>query len=209
MKSISTYFDSALKLDFAQETLRLRAELGRIPFENHNMKYGVGGETVRALRNLSNRPIDIYRTWAESICSELRVKSLMHHTGSKKAFDAWHLSLANDLQTRWYTLEGKYLSLAYQYKLIDLFVKWLSSHKFSERKITVGFETHAHCALDRQTLVKLNECLSYVLPIPSPSMGHVLTENTYEFCQELIAEFSLACGSTPLMFDYYAWKRGG
>jgi hypothetical protein len=40
-------------------------------------------------------------------------------------------------------------------------------------------------------------------------MGHIANEHTYNFCQDLVAEFAASCGGTPLLFDYYAWKRGG
>ena len=75
--------------------------------------------------------------------------------------------------------------------------------------VTRGFEAHAHCALDRHTLTKLNGCLSFALPMPHASMGNILTNNTYVFCQDLISEFTRHCGGTPLLFDYFAWKRGG
>jgi hypothetical protein len=72
-----------------------------------------------------------------------------------------------------------------------------------------GFINHAICPLDRQILARLNECLSGALPMASPSMGHIANMRTYDFCQELIADFAGSCGGTPLLFDYWAWKRGG
>jgi len=126
-----------------------------------------------------------------------------------ESFQTWHDSLANSLQKHWYRHEHRRLSFAHQYKLTDLFIKWLSRHDFGSPQVSLGFEKYANCALDRQTLAKLNECLSLALPMPAPSMGHILGPTTYRFVQSAVAAFSAHCEGTPLLFDYYAWKKGG
>ena len=47
------------------------------------------------------------------------------------------------------------------------------------------------------------------LPIRKPSMGDIHSENTYAFCQTLITNFATHFGGSRLLFDYFAWRRGG
>ena len=209
MRPLSHYFAPELQREFTEALPDLRAQLGRLPFARRDRQLGVGGETFRAYRNWTYPPSTTYRTWAAQVCKRLSPQYLQQQLISQTAFDAWHTSLATSVQDQWRITEGKDLSFAHQHKLVDLFIKWLSGYDFGTPIISAGFEAHAKCALDRQTLQKLNECLSTALPMPAPSMGHILTKTTYLFCQELIAEFSMSCGGTPLLFDYFAWKRGG
>jgi len=209
MRPISDYFSPKLQRDFKRAVPTLRRMLGRVAFQDRDTQFGVSGETFRAFRDCSNRPSELYRCWAAGVCEKLSPQSLDGHLRSRQSFMAWHGALAEDLQAHWRKHEDKELSFAHQHKLVDLFVKWLSGHSFGLPTIPIGFAAHANCALDRQTLAKLNECLSYALPMPAPSMGHILSDRTYSYCQELIAEFTVHCGGTPLLFDYFAWKRGG
>lgn len=209
MSPFSSYFDPKQAAAFRKALPNLNRQLGKIPFEDRKSTYGVAGETFRAYTGWSNKPSETYRDWAESICNRITVEQLLQHLKARDEFRAWHDKLAKSLQKHWYRIERRRLSYAHLYKLVDLFVKWLSRHQFGNSEITSGFSNFANCALDRQTLKKLNQCLSLALPMPAPSMGHILGPKTYQFSQEAIAAFSLHCGATPLLFDFYAWKRGG
>lgn len=98
-----------------------------------------------------------------------------------EGFHRWHASLAESLQADWTARQGTALSFAHQHKLIDLFIKWLSRYDFDCAQLTDAFMSHANCALDSQTLAKLNDCLSSALPIKRPSMGDIHNEQTYKF----------------------------
>lgn len=209
MQPIDRYFSAALQREFEASIPTLRKRLGATPFSEHDKTFGVTGVTFRAFRNHRERPSEVYRGWAKEVCQILNHRRLGEYLQSRDAFASWHRSLVDDLSSRWKSSQGEPLSVAHRYKLVDLLIKWLSAHDFGNRKLTRGFKQHAHCALDRQTLQKLNECLSFALPIRSPSMGDIQTEQTYSFCQELVAEFAASCDGTPLLFDYFAWRRGG
>ena len=209
MQPISLHFAPVLQKEFTEAIPRLRKQLGSIPFAEKDYTFGVGGETFRAFRNVSNRPSELYRTWAARVCDRLTPATLAKQGTTDETFEAWHAHLVADLQREWQSRDGARLSVAHQYKLIDLLIKWLSRHDFGDPANTKGFEAHAHCALDRQTLTKLNECLSFAFPMAHASMGNILTSNAYVFCQDLISEFTRSCGGTPLLFDYFGWKRGG
>jgi hypothetical protein len=180
------------------------------PFSNHDQRYGAGGSTLRAYRTVRESPSSVFRGWAGNVCKpDDFVGNIARHLASRDAFLEWHATLARQLESHWRKKQGRPLSFAQRFKLIDLFIKWLSEYDLGNPTLTEGFIAYANCALDRQTLAKLNECLSGALPIPAPSMGHIANENTYNFCQELVGEFAGSCGGTPLLFDYWAWKRGG
>jgi len=209
MQPISTYFNAKLTASFTRALPRLRGQLTKVPYAKRSDTFGVAGETFRAYRGWYNPPSILYREWASSVCDDLTTESLTPRLQSRHSFVEWHDSLAKSLQKYWYQYERRRLSFAHLYKLIDLYVKWLSRHNFGSTGITSGFIAHANCALDRQTLTKLNACLSFALPMPAPSMGQILGATTYQFTQEAISEFASHCGGTPLLFDYFAWKKGG
>jgi hypothetical protein len=143
------------------------------------------------------------------VCDTISPAELAHAIGTRDGFLSWHTSLADSLDLHWTRYQPGSLSFAHRYKLVDLFVKWLSTHDFGAPNLTEALVAHANCALDSQTLGMLNECLSMALPIVNPSMGDIHSRSTYDFCQDLIGEFSAHYGGTRLLFDYFAWRPGG
>jgi hypothetical protein len=209
MEQISDYFSPEQGAAFASAISSLRAKIGVIPFTPLGSNYGVGGNTFRAYAGWPEKPSKSYRQWAKLICDQLDIRLLEQQLETKEGFMAWHSSLAESLQSDWQREQGGLLSFAHQHKLIDLFIKWLSSHNLSSPKLSECLVMRANCALDSQTLSKLNECLSMALPIAKPSMGDIRSKNTYEFCQTLIEKFSVHFGGSRLLFDYFAWRSGG
>ena len=208
MRTISEHFSRKHQQAFSAALPRLRKLVGTKAFKLHNHQYGAAGNTLRAYRAFLKPPSAVFRSWAAKVSGRLP-SNLERHLATRDAFLHWHASLARQLQHVWRREQMTPLNFAHQFKLVDLFVKWLSEHDFGSTSITEGFIMYANSALDRQVLAKLNECLSGALPIRAPSMGHISNEHTYAFCQDLIAEFAGSCGGTPLLFDYYAWRRGG
>ena len=209
MERIADYFSPEHGAAFASAIPSLRAKIGVTPFEPLGSNYGVGGNTFRAYVGWPKKPSTIYRLWAERTCKQLDLQRLAQQLETSEGFKDWHSSLAASLQDHWLHEQDKSLSFAHQHKLIDLFVKWLSSHDLSSPTLSNHLVNQANCALDSQTLGKLNECLSMALPITKPSMGDIHTRNTYEFCQALIENFSVRFGGSRLLFDYFAWRSGG
>lgn len=213
MRPISVHFCRKHQQAFSAALPGLRRLVGTTAFDLHDQKYGAAGNTLRAYRGFSKPPSDVFRSWAEELIGHQSpsdfASELKRHLASRDAFLHWHATLAHQLQQVWCTEQKRPLDFAQQFKLVDLFIKWLSEHDFRSVLVKEGFIEHANCALDRQMLAKLNECLSGALPMPSPSMGHISNEHTYNFCQDLIADFARTCGGSPLLFDYWAWKRGG
>ncbi|VAW77598.1 hypothetical protein MNBD_GAMMA14-1284 [hydrothermal vent metagenome] len=128
---------------------------------------------------------------------------------SREGFLEWHEFLLASLERRWRYYEGGVPDLAHRLKLVDLFIKWLSGYDFGEPRFIEALEHNAHCALDSQTLHKMNICYSNALPIARPSMGNIANMRSYLLCQDLIDRFATRFGGTRLLFDYFAWRKGG
>ncbi len=209
MELLSNYFSTDHGTAFSDALPELRKQIGSKPFKPLLSNYGVAGNTFRAYRGWAVQPSKVYRQWAERVCAKLDIPELEQQLGYEEGFRVWHTALADSLQQHWINTQGDALSFAHQHKLIDLFVKWLSTHDLGSPSLSQSITLRAYCALDSQTLSKLNECLSMALPLSKPSMGDVHSKHTYAFCQTLIDRFAGNFGGSRLLFDFFAWRRGG
>lgn len=206
---LDSYFDQALQEQFKQQIPTLRGSLGRRPAGDWGRTFGVGGNTYRALGGYIQAPSYVYQDWAKRQLAKINGQFLEQKAGSRADFLAWHSSLIASMDRHWTKAMNDSLSFAHTRKLVDLFVKWVSHYDFGTSRATDLLVLHANCALDRQTLTKLNACLSGALPIHKPSMGDVSCQSAYSFCQDAIHEFASSCGGTRLLFDCFGWTRGG
>lgn len=194
------YFWGSLQKEFAN--LKRSKSFG-----NCVITFGVSGNTFRAFVDFKEPPSIIYRNWAQPKFDELTTGFQELKMEDQEAFDAWHKNLHNSLYTHWYTEQGRNMSLAHSYKLLDLFLKWVYLQKSCPENLANSIEKFGHCALDSQVLEELNICFSQALPINKPTMGDIIHQNTYDFCQSLIEYFAHENGGTKLFFDFYAWKE--
>jgi hypothetical protein len=209
MQRLDDYFCERTGAAFARRLPVLRRKLGAVDISHRSSGYGVAGNTFRAYPGWGNRPSDIYNGWAERITKSLDPKSLAKEIATRDGFLDWHTALSISLERRWRHYEGTVPDLAHRLKLIDLFVKWLSSHNFREPQFLAALERNGNCALDSQTLRKMNQAYSNALPIGKPSMGNITNVRSYLLCQDLIQRFSVRFGGSRLLFDYFAWRKGG
>jgi len=208
MASTKKYISNRKKKSFKKRIPKLLAETSSISKDNHSSSYGAKGNTFRALRGFRRAPSKVFREWAESVTDKLDTKQVKSDIGTRAGFIKWHKKLARSLNRYWRIKQRRSLSLAHKYKLIDLYIKWISKHDFLDRPTARLLVKNANCALDSQVLKMLNKCYSGALPIGVPTMGNITNQNTYDFCQELIFDFVGPCGGTRLLFDRYAYKRG-
>ncbi len=209
MQRLDDYFCERTGAAFARSLPRLRRKLGAVDISNRKAGYGVAGNTFRAYQGWDNRPSDIYNGWAEKITESLEPKILAKTISTRAGFLNWHAELSTSLERRWRYYEGAIPDVAHRLKLVDLFIKWLSSHDFGERKFISALERNANCALDSQTLRKISQAYSNALPLGGPSMGNITNMRAYLLCQELIQRFSFRFGGSRLLSDYFAWRSGG
>lgn len=176
-------------------------------------KFGVDGNTIRAFRGFI-KPIETYRTWARSCTKKLTPKKLSHITASEENFEKWHSRLVNSItnDAEWSPKEKdkKELKFAHLYKLVDLYIKWLTRYDFGSKEINDGFIKYAHCALDKYTMERLKLCFSGKLSFikKNPSMGDVCCLTYYYAVQKAIKILCSHAGkkASPILFDYYAWN---
>ena len=209
MRWLDDYISEREGRAFKKQLPRLQKRLGEVDWPPPTYSYCISGNTLRAFPGCHNRPRDLVDGWAERVWKGIEPSELAKAITSKAGFEKWHDSLHTALKRRWRYYEGEVPSLAHRLKLVDLLIKWLSQHNFGSDELKQAFEKNAHCALDSQVLSKLNACYSCALPLRNPSMGDIVNMNTYLICQKLVERFSNRFGGTPLLFDYYAWQRGG
>jgi hypothetical protein len=193
---------------FQKSLPSIRKMQGQEDLSSMTDNFGVGGNTFRAYVGYELPPSSIYRSWAKKQTNRIRKKLPINETSSEESFIIWHEKLYRSLCRYWLKKQGKPLSLAHSYKLVDLYIKWLSRYEFQEKMFVININKYANCAIDSQVLIKIDICYSSCLPIHKPSMGHVKNKNTYDYCQQLISSFCDDAMATKLEFDYWAWKKG-
>jgi hypothetical protein len=203
---MNEYIDHKLASQFKKSIPRLKKRLGIKPLPSGDSTFGVEKNTIRAFRGW-DKPLETYRSWARNITENLKRRPPVIDISTPDGFLTWHEQLYGSLQKHWNEHQRSQLPLSHCYKLIDLYIKWLSGHDLQNSKCLNGIIRHANCALDSKILTKLNECYSMALPMYKPSMGHIHNQHTYAFCQYLITEFSRVAGGSRLLFDYWAWKK--
>ncbi|OGW03367.1 MAG: hypothetical protein A2W77_02800 [Nitrospinae bacterium RIFCSPLOWO2_12_39_16] len=201
------YYSNPIGTDFKASLPRLRKKIRAESFDPNDSIYGIAGNTFRAFRGFK-KPSRTYRSWARSI-TENAIKN-QDGFDSQDDLDKWHIELYSTLKNHWKKEQDNEPSFAHTYKMVDLYLKWLCSNEKCPEKLANSIIKYGYCALDSQILKKLNEALSYALPIRirNPSMGDITNENTYEYCQSLIKDFAENFNGYRLLFDYYAWVPG-
>ena len=203
------YLDKRQLSQFSKSLKKTRAILGKANISEMPSSYGIEGNTFRAYRGWKYSPSKCYREWVEENTQRIIKSQPTQSISNEVNFGKWHKNLYNSLNKHWKKKQGKALSLAHCYKLIDLYIKWLSQFDFEDKKFVENLNKYASCALDSQTIERINQCYGQCLPINNPRMGDVINQNTYNYCQEIINEFCKSGGGTKLEFDYWAWKKGG
>ncbi|MBZ2162458.1 hypothetical protein [Alteromonas stellipolaris] len=205
---MKSYINDQMIKKFQKSLPSIRIKLGLENLSAMPDNFGVGGNTFRAYVGYVLPPSSVYRNWAKKQTNSIQKKLPVNETSSEECFINWHEKLYRFLCRYWLKQQGDSLSLAHGYKLVDLYIKWLSRYEFEDKQFVINLNKYANCAIDSQVLIKINICYSSCLPIHNPSMGHVKNKNTYDYCQQLISNFCDEAMATRLEFDYWAWKKG-
>jgi hypothetical protein len=206
-KAMESYISRRKQREFARALSSIRREIGASEDIDLDGSFGVEGSTFRAYRGWRRSPSEIYQSWAQKHTKLILRRLPTDKISSRRGFIEWHSALHMSLKRHWSRNEGRQLSIAHGYKLIDLFVKHLSRHQFADMRFVPMLVRNANCPLDQKTIRELNLCYSRILPIrSSPSMGDIHSQETYDFCQAMISVFCKECGGSRLLFDFWAWR---
>lgn len=203
------YIDQAQLSEFKKCLTDIRKNFGKKNTKNIDLSYGVEGNTFRAYRGFTKPPSSIFQEWARPYTEKIIKAQPSAAVSTESNFKKWHSDTAISLSSQWNKAQDKGLSFAHTYKLVDLYIKWLSQFEFQDKSFVAHLTKYASCALDSQTLNKINICYSKCLPISNPRMGDIHNASTYELCQEIIGNFCQSAGATKLEFDFWAWRKGG
>ncbi|MDZ7919569.1 hypothetical protein [Rhodoferax sp.] len=208
MPDITQFISEPHLLAYQRALPRIQQDqVAHLAWDSHDESYGVGGNTFRAYTGWQSSPSRLFRNWA-CHTSQTILQTDPSSLDSMEAFEGWHQGLSCSLQQKWMETQGRGLSVAHKYKLIDLYIKWLTQHSLPDPALGIQFVRFGHCALDRQTLAKINAHLSGALPLAKPTMGLIATEETYSLCQAVVREYCVVAGGAPVLFDYFAWQPG-
>jgi len=196
---------------------RYRAYLptARVLWDNHALEtaeYGVESSTTRGMSTGTRGdggPQALYRAWAKKqLETMLADNELPSQLQSQEAFDRWHAGLAESLAVHWQagTGDGRALSVAHRYKLLDLFIRWLRVGAKQSPALVAVCEQYGHIPLDRKSLHVLSETFGGIGLAGPFSMGDVHTEAAYRFYQVLARHVCAAAGGSPVLFDVFCWN---
>lgn len=210
MLSILPFVKKAALREYRQALPRIRREeVAQIDWNSHNGTFGVAGNTFRAYTGWQSSPSKVFREWAEQHATSMVLRTEARSIRSQDNFERLHQRLSRSLQRAWRAAQGRELTVAHKYKLIDLYIKWLTRHRLPDADLNNALLRFGHCALDRQTLAKINSHLNGALPIAKATMGVIAAEATYSLCQSVVREYCAIAGGSPVLFDYFAWQSGG
>jgi len=179
----------------------------RLDFENENTNWGIAGDTFRSYVNFNNRPSLIYRKWAKKTVSGKDFLKRLNDIKNYQDFLKVHKSIQKSLDRFWKQKQGKSLTLAQRNKIIDLFIKFLST---AEIEGFIGLNNtllqFGHIPLDKFSLLAVKDCFYGMVLCPSPRMGNIDEIETYYFIQNQIRELMIKAKLPNLFFDFYARK---
>lgn len=177
----------------------------RFDFETTN--WGIAGNTFRAYVNFKKQPSITYREWAKKTVTGTNFLRNLNDIEKYDDFLKVHRYLQRSLDRFWERAQGKPLTLPQRNKIIDLFIKFLSTSEIegfqSLNKILLGF---GHIPLDKFSLLAVKDCFYGIVLAPNPSMGDIKDAGTYDFIQNQIRELMIEAKLPNLFFDYYAWN---
>jgi hypothetical protein len=221
---LTSYLDQKWVSLYGDYLPEARAWWERHPSTRSN--YGVEQTTARSYSTGArgeDGPVAVFDKWAEresaALLSDKRARAELR---SRTAFEATHAQLAVSLQRHWVQRVGPVaersiandplrrvtpeLSVGQKYKLLDLFLRWVWIEQ-SDRTLPADENlAHAHLPLDRKSLQVLSATFSGILIAPKFSMGMIVTEAQYRYCQALVRLVCERAGGSPLLFDVFCWN---
>jgi hypothetical protein len=193
--------------------------------------FGVEQTTARSYstgqRGASSGPVAVFNEWASYQVQALEQDLAWRRTlGTREGFDRAHAGFAASLAAHWQArvaaisaineADASYerqrrvsreLTVGQKYKFVDLFVRYLWIERSDRTRDADSSLPHARAPLDRKSLHVLSATFNGILMAPKFSMGMVVSEPQYRYCQALVEIICQEQGGTPLLFDVFAWHH--
>jgi len=177
-------------------------------FDENHPTFGIEGNTFRAFRNYSLSPSKTYRNWIKENKIIENFKNDINSIDSLSSFKSFHQKLSNNFSEYWFKKQKQELTIAQNFKLIDLFVKYMSRVKINGYKsINKNLCNFGNIPLDKFSFAAIKTNFYGIIISKNPSMGDICDIETYDFIQDQINYLMIDLKLPNLFFDYYAWNK--
>jgi hypothetical protein len=193
--------------------------------------FGVEQTTARSYstgqRGATSGPVAVFNEWATYQVQALEQDPGWRRAlGTREGFDRAHAGFAASLAAHWHQRVAaisainqadvpgerqkrvsRELTVGQKYKFIDLFIRYLWVERSDRTQDADSSLPWARLPLDRKSLHVLSATFNGILMARKFSMGMVVSEAQYRYCQALVGMVCIERGGTPLLFDVFAWHH--
>lgn len=145
-----------------------------------NFNFDISFATYRVFRNTKNRPSIIIKSWIKSVLHSSEFFNDIIKINSKEDFNDFHKKYSKSLSKFWQEKENSELSIAYKYKIIDLFLKSLINRKLHNDQINEKLRQYCNPPLDSITFQALDKITSGKLGLKGKTTGYIRDKKMYD-----------------------------
>lgn len=167
-----------------------------------------------------DKPSLIFKNWAFAQTQSKEFERDVLSLETQEQFEKFHSALGDSLSNYWKenacwkdeTQKEVTLTLAQQFKLLDLFIKRACELRLPHPLMNSKLLSFGHVPLDKWVFIALDKMFSGIFLLTGRSMGQVKNGQSYQFYQNLIRqlmrEVEPPTEYPALYFEFYAWKPG-
>ena len=169
-----------------------------------NFNFDISSATYRVLRSKKNRPSIIIKSWIKSVLHSGEFFDDVVQIKNKEDFNNFHEKYTEFLSKYWQEKENSELSIAYKYKIIDLFLKSLINRELYNNQINEKLKQYCNPPLDSITFQALDKITSGKFGLKGKTTGYIKDKKMYNDIQSII-EFICGMVEMPkIYFEYYS-----
>lgn len=169
-----------------------------------NFNFDISSSTYRIFRNTKNKPSIIVKDWIKSLLHNDEFFNDVEKINNRADFYNFHEKYAELLSEFWEEKEGNALSVAYKYKILDLFLKSLINHELHNDKINKKLEQYCNVPLDSITFYTLDKITFGKFKLKNKTTGYITNKQMYDNIQ-LSVEFICDKAKMPkIYFEYFS-----
>lgn len=169
-----------------------------------NFNFDISSATYRTFRNTKNRPSIVIKSWIKSVLYSDEFFNDIIKINSKEDFDEFHEKYSKSLSKFWQEKENGELSIAYRYKIFDLFLKSLINRELHNRQINERLKQYCNPPLDSITFEALDKITFGKLKLRGKTTGYIKDKKMYNDIQSLIEFICDKVDAPRIYFEYYS-----